>query len=344
MPSLKVLSMPFQVGWDIVHRCNFRCSHCFFTKEQLGDPSCLTKQQALDFVRYLAEGQVLHLSIAGGEPLLYPHIVDVVREATRNGLVVAMSTNAALLSDSLAKELRSAGLRYLQISLDGSTAVINDRVRGIGTFNRTLRGLRIAVENGFEVLVAFVILRSNAHDVENVFQLAVDEKAIGVKVQTFIKNGLGESNASELELTEGQVLDVLSRIWKGKSKWDDRLKLLLPLPPEVIADAVNVAEPYRSSSCLGCQPGLSSIRVNNCGDVRACGAVTANTEIAGNILVEPLQDIWLRSRELAAWRNNDLQTSGATGTSCGSICGKGCRSANVPRNHHVGTPVGNDQR
>ena len=34
---LKVLSMPFQVGWDIVHQCNLRCRHCYLDQQQLSD-------------------------------------------------------------------------------------------------------------------------------------------------------------------------------------------------------------------------------------------------------------------------------------------------------------------
>jgi len=78
---MKTLKMPFQIGWDITHNCNLRCKHCFFTAEQLSDKSSFTKEEAVSFVEYLAKKKVFHLSLAGGEPLLYPHLIDVIENS-----------------------------------------------------------------------------------------------------------------------------------------------------------------------------------------------------------------------------------------------------------------------
>lgn len=77
----KNFAMPFQVGWDIVHHCNYRCKHCYFSSAQLSDPTALPRERALAFVDELVAGKVFHLSLAGGEPLLYPHLVEVVERA-----------------------------------------------------------------------------------------------------------------------------------------------------------------------------------------------------------------------------------------------------------------------
>jgi MoaA/NifB/PqqE/SkfB family radical SAM enzyme len=158
---MKTLSMPFQVGWDITHLCNFRCRHCYFSEYQLADRYSLSRESALGFIRHLAQKKVFHLSIAGGEPLLYPHIVDIVRAATEGGMLVAMSTNASLLDDELADSLWKAGLRSMQISLEGSTAAINDSIRGAGRFAKTTSGLQAAIRRGFSVFLAIVLVQQN---------------------------------------------------------------------------------------------------------------------------------------------------------------------------------------
>lgn len=327
---MKSLSMPFQVGWDIVHLCNFRCKHCYFSNEQLGDANWLTREQALDFVDHLVEHKVFHLSIAGGEPLLYPYIVEVVERASRGGMLVAMSTNAAKLDSSLANDLSEAGLKSLQISLEGSTAEINDSIRGAGRYAQTMQGIEVALQIGFTVFFAVVLTQQNRRDIFDYLQMAQQLGVRGVKIQTLIDSGLGHANREDIEIPELELRELLKELWEYKARIKGDLEVLLPLIPEAKEIAEAEGEYWnKDSSCLGCQPGLSTIRVNAFGDVRACGGFV-NSEPVGNILNRPLKDIWLESQEIARWRNESQVTNGTSNSSCGSICGKGCRSTTAP--------------
>lgn len=328
---MKNLEMPFQVSWDITHNCNLRCKHCFFTKEQLSDKTCLSKDEAISFVNNIASDKVFHLSIAGGEPLLYPHIVDVVSEATDAGMLVAMSTNAILLTESLAKNLRAAGLSSLQISLDGASEAVNDFVRGRGSFEKTIQGIEIARKNGFKILIAFVLLKHNHHELEDLFKLAITLGAYGVKVQTLIESGLGEENKDKIYIEEHDLRQIIFNAWDLKRNYQESLEIMLPLIPEVIASSKEAPEYYyQKSSCLGCQPGLTTVRVDSYGGVRACGGFSAADSNVGNINEDSLKNIYKNSKELIRWRNASKVFDGEQSTSCGSICGKGCRSATAP--------------
>lgn len=327
---MKTLSMPFQVGWDVTHLCNFRCKHCLFTAEQLSDETWLDRNSALSFVSYLASKKVFHLSIAGGEPLLYPYIVEVVETATSQGILVALSTNASLLTDDMAIKLVKAGLRSIQISLDGPTESVNDSIRGTGRFKKTILGLRTALKHGMSVYLAIVILRPNVNHIRQFVDFAVQLGVRGVKVQTLIESGLGLANISEIEVPSEELSLVLRDLWAAKPAYSGKIELMLPLIPEVILSERRDVEYYNaSSSCLGCQPGLSTVRVNSRGDVRACGGMVDAPPI-GNVLDTPLQEIWLTNSELIKWRNESELSQGNSATACGSICGKGCRSPAAP--------------
>jgi len=325
------LNMPFQVGWDITHNCNLRCKHCYLSAKQLSDNTAFSKDEAIKFVNYIANKKVFHLSLAGGEPLLYPYIVDVVNQATINGMLVAMSSNAILLTDELAKKLKNAGLTSLQISLDGASETTNDIIRGKGSYKKTINGIKIAKENGFKILLAFVILKPNYQELEDIFKLAIELGAYGVKVQTFIENGLGETNKEELFIKEEELGKIIYDGWQVKKHYQDKLEIMLPLIPEVIATSKEAPEYfYKKSSCLGCQPGLTTVRVNSYGDVRACGGINSEENNVGNVKETPLEEIYKSSQELIRWRNESKVLSGQETTSCGTICGKGCRSTTAP--------------
>lgn len=312
---MKDYSMPFQVGWDVIHKCNFRCRHCYFSSEQLSDPQCLSKADALQFVEQLVKGKVFHLSIAGGEPLLYPHLLDVVRSASLGGLTVSISTNASLLSVELATALRSAGAATLQISLDGHCREINDRIRGKGSFDRTVAGILNAKATGFQILLAIVLVRHNIDHITEYVEFARHLGVSGIKVQTLLRSGLGDTNYAALALDRDQVLDVLRELWKVKRARHVPLNLILP----------PVESEHGNSGCIGCKPGISTIRVNSAGDVRACGS-DVNAKAIGNVSVEGLADIWRSSRELIQIRNIEAVGDGRSPTACGTSCGSACKS------------------
>lgn len=329
--SNRTLSAPFQVGWDIVHECNLRCKHCYLTAKELSDSRHLSLDEGLAFIRDLADSGVFHLSIAGGEPLLHPNIVEFIAAATKGGMLVALSTNAMLLSEDLAFRLKDAGLGAIQISLDGSTPETNDRIRSKGVFWKTSNGISNANRAGIPVTIACVILKDNANDIKEIVQMAIDQGAHAVKVQTLIDRGLGEINSDNLKVPHDNLVECIEELWAWKSRENPKIELMLPLVPSVLDLAREAPESYyRGTGCLGCQPGLSTVRVDNIGNVRACGAANSDSDVVGNIRRDTIKNIWRTSAEIAKWRNASAIRNGESVSACGSICGKGCRSGTAP--------------
>ena len=228
-------------------------------------------------------------------------------------------------------ELHAAGLRTIQISLESANPEINDKIRGKGTFERTVRGIKNAINSGLSVYLAIVIMKENMRDFPYFFDFAVDIGASGVKVQTLIDSGLASINKPELEISSNELTDEIKKLWRLKKSYDGKIEIMLPLIPEILKEASEAPEYYnKNSSCLGCQPGLSTIRVNNIGNVRACGGMV-NAPSLGNVFDTTLEQIWNGSEQLVRWRNEAELSNGNSATSCGSICGKGCRSAASPK-------------
>lgn len=124
-----------------------------------------------------------------GEPLLSPHLLDMVRHATARGVEVGFNTNGTLLKRPIADRLVAAGLGWLHLSLDGATAETYEEVRHgtdlrphAGQFDMVLRNLRgmVAARNGAarpRVQLVFVAMRRNFHELPALIDLAA---AIGV--------------------------------------------------------------------------------------------------------------------------------------------------------------------
>lgn len=98
--------------WAITTRCNCQCYFCKVWRKKVIEPSL---EQALETIDILDSMGCYSLSITGGEPLLYPHIEDVVNYAHDNGFIVQVNTNGSLLAESISK-ISKADL--VTISLD----------------------------------------------------------------------------------------------------------------------------------------------------------------------------------------------------------------------------------
>lgn len=82
----------------------------------------------------------------GGEPFLHPEIDTLIDRTLAQG-PLSILTNGILIDEAMAKSLkrRVDGSRYsfdLRVSLDGTTAQENDPIRGRGTFERIIAGVR----------------------------------------------------------------------------------------------------------------------------------------------------------------------------------------------------------
>ena len=123
--------------------CNLRCSFCdlwegkeHFPIEEI--PKLLDDAVAID---------TKVLVLTGGEPLLYPHIFTVIREAKERGLSVNMTTNGTLV-ERFWDDICASNIDSLSLSIDGLTEV-HDNLRGQkGAYQKTVRALKKLQEYG----------------------------------------------------------------------------------------------------------------------------------------------------------------------------------------------------
>ncbi len=122
----KVMNSPIFGGFVITYRCNETCPMCNVYK--LRDKvRGMKTDEWLDIVDQFAELKVAGISIAGGEPLVYEGILDVIRRIKSHKIPVSISTNGLLLRrKGLADELLDTGIDSIAISIDGASLILDD--------------------------------------------------------------------------------------------------------------------------------------------------------------------------------------------------------------------------
>jgi sulfatase maturation enzyme AslB (radical SAM superfamily) len=141
----------FQVGGTL---CNLECRHCFIScsphNHTFGFLDLATVQKCLE---QSVELGVKEYYFTGGEPFLNRDMVPILEATLRYGAATVL-TNGTVLQPDWLQRLRAAAHDSLyslefRVSIDGFTAADNDPVRGRGTFERILRGIRLLVQHDF---------------------------------------------------------------------------------------------------------------------------------------------------------------------------------------------------
>ena len=161
---------PLAVHLEVVAACNLMCTHCF-----AGDlPRHENRLSLAELDRLFAEMARLgsfRLGLTGGEPLLRKDIFQIIDLALGHGLAPCITTNGLLITDELAREFGRRKLAWLNVSLEGATAVSNDRVRGEGTFGKVLDRLAVLRRHA-RFTLAFTIMSTNVDEVRACAELA----------------------------------------------------------------------------------------------------------------------------------------------------------------------------
>ena len=109
---------PLQCSLYVTDRCNLDCAYCTEYDNSRPHPSLNDLKK---WIRKIHELGTMRIALVGGEPLVHPNIVEVVRYCRELGFATSLTTNGFLLTRKLLAELEDAGLQVMQISVDRMT-------------------------------------------------------------------------------------------------------------------------------------------------------------------------------------------------------------------------------
>ncbi len=165
---------------SVTDRCDFRCVYCmseemkFVPREQL-----LTLEELATIARAFIELGVIKIRITGGEPLIRRNIIKLFQDIGQlpNLNEMVTTTNGSQLP-KLARDLKNAGVKRINISLDSLDPEKFKRITRTGDLNKVLAGIKAAREAGFQrVKLNTVILKNrNDDEITDLVKFAIDKK------------------------------------------------------------------------------------------------------------------------------------------------------------------------
>jgi MoaA/NifB/PqqE/SkfB family radical SAM enzyme len=213
---------PGLVQIAVTNACNARCRFCSFPRVPPADLAMADPRRLSRGLASLRRRGAHYLTVTGGEPLLYPHLLPALDQARQLGLSTLLITNGALLTPRLLRDLAQAGLDGLIISLDAASAPAHDEHRGLPGLTAHIRDLLpLAREVGLHP-VASVTLSRLIHDLDALVRFVKD---LGFPRLTFsypltglASSYLGYADHDLVNYSPSELDALFSRILAVKSR------------------------------------------------------------------------------------------------------------------------------
>jgi SynChlorMet cassette radical SAM/SPASM protein ScmF len=244
-----------QIYFYLTRGCNLRCRHCWIApKVQTEDrPHAYLDVDLFRSILDQAKPLGLNgLKLTGGEPLIHPRIMEILKILRESQLSVSMETNGVACTPEIAQAVASCKNAFVSVSLDGADSQTHEWVRGVGgCYDAALTGVRNLVAVGIRPQIILSVMRRNVHQVESVVRLAECLGAGSVKFNLVQPTSRGESLHQSNETLSVEELIQLGNYVETKLCSDTQLPLFFSQP-----------EAFRP---------LARILGNNAGGCSVCG-------------------------------------------------------------------------
>jgi cyclic pyranopterin phosphate synthase len=214
---------------SLLDTCNFACIYC--TEEDY--LAHQAKPQLLSFKRLLGLVSKLHaqldlqsVRLTGGEPLLYPQLEEVISGLTDIGIKnIKMTSNGFLLAKK-ADDLKAAGLKEINISLDAAEDIAFIKMTKRDKLKEVKNGIDAALISGIKVKLNAVIMKGkNDNQIIPLIQYA-KFKNITIRFLEVMAMGHLHQNEQDFFFSQDEILKVIANHFEFK-----------PLPRNISATA-----------------------------------------------------------------------------------------------------------
>jgi len=296
---------------SVMDQCNLRCTYCM-PKEVFGaDYPFLPPDQLLTFdeierlVQIFSSIGVKKIRITGGEPLLrkdLPLLIQRINEI--HGIEdVALTTNGILLGH-YAKQLKEAGLKRINVSLDSLNVANYGRMNGRNfPVSRVLQSIEKAAAEGLQIKINMVVQRGvNDQDIVPLAKYCF-EKGYTLRFIEFMD--VGNTNGWNMEkvVPSKEILNKLQQV-----------KPLEPVDPDYIGEVAKRYKYKNSDTEIGFISSITESFCSTCNRARisadgklfTCLFATQGTDLVNMVrneelstedLTQFISDLWAKRKD-----------------------------------------------
>lgn len=321
--------------WNFTNRCNLSCLHCY-SKSTLDEVDVLTTQQIKKTILEMKENGIKFIIFSGGEPLTRKDLFEIADFCKEHKIITYLSSNGLYFNSNNVKKIVEK-FNYIGISIDGSEKT-HDYFRGLkGSFNETLKAVRLANSTGAKVGIRFTLTKDTYPDLRFIFELAEKEKISKIYISHLVYSGRGLDNL-KMDLSKQQRREAVEFILDKAFEYYESKREIEIVTGNMEQDAVifldrfGIKYPHLKAKMRekliewgGNSAGRKLLNINSVGDVRPDPFFPVTV---GNIIESDFGSIWNKSELLDKLRMKPRTMLEGICASCNQldICNGGSRS------------------
>lgn len=243
-----------------------RCSYCVPHGEfsALKEKAKMNSAELLAIAGIFIEKGIKKIRLTGGEPLIRKDFREILKQLSTKNIELALSTNGLLL-DQFIGDLKTAGLKKINISLDTLDAESFRQITETGKLGRVLKNIELCLAEDFEVKINAVALKGiNEQEVIQLAQMTI-EKPLSVRFIEFMPFEKNDWKLSGV-LTLKEMLDLLqsafdlTKMEDAKNDTDKKYKI------KGAKGNIGIISTITQPFCEGC----NRLRLTSDGKIKNC--------------------------------------------------------------------------
>ena len=272
---------------SLLSRCNLGCVYCSLADDKIPNKPAVDQPMVVRDLLLLiktlhSQLELKTIRLTGGEPLLYPDLLRVIEGIREIGIDnIKLTTNGFLL-ERLAKPMKLAGMKAINVSLDAVDEDVFFLMSKRNNVHRIKQGIEAAIEAGMEVKLNAVLMKGiNELQIIPLLDYAF-EKNIVIRFLEVMAMGHLHQNSKKYLCTSQEILKVIGdryniqQLQRGNSStanyWQTH-------HGHVFGIIANESEPF----CHDCD----RLRLDSHGNIYGC--LSSNHPISIEGINDPLQ-------------------------------------------------------
>jgi len=195
------LKFPLFIAWQINSECNLECLHCC-EEAWHSLPDEMNREEIFNLLAQIAKLKIPYVALSGGEPLLHPDFFEICEFLRKNNISVKVETNGEFIDEVIAKKIADLEFRSVQISIDGVTPSVHEKLRIGGNWEKVVRACNLLIREGVKTEIVFVPTKFNIHEIGQLIDLAYSLGVYGVYTGKIMRIGRAAKNWETLSPSE----------------------------------------------------------------------------------------------------------------------------------------------
>lgn len=181
------LRAPIFILWEVTGRCPQSCIYCYNRSPKRIEE--LSGKRIFQVADQLIEAKVFNVCLSGGEPTSKKEYLDLLEYLSSSGISVGTVLSGVRINEAMAARI-ARHASTVQISLDGSSPEVHDRVRRReGSFADAVNAIKLFTAEGKSVQVAFATTRFNIGDFPRFYDLCQSLGVGGIRTMKLVSSG-----------------------------------------------------------------------------------------------------------------------------------------------------------